>query len=131
MMHTVKQISGGILWANLHLLFWLSMIPFATAWIGENHFAPLPMMLYGIVLLLCALAYFILQYLIMKKHGPDSVLSKAIGKDSKGKLSPVFYILGIIASNYSGLIAGAFYVLVAIMWLIPDKRIERILDHSE
>lgn len=131
MMHTVKQISGGILWANLHLLFWLSMIPFATAWIGENHFAPIPMMLYGIVLLLCALAYFILQYLILKKHGPDSVLSKAIGKDSKGKLSPVFYILGIIASNYNGLIAGAFYVLVAIMWLIPDKRIERILDHSE
>ncbi|MEO4005986.1 MULTISPECIES: TMEM175 family protein [unclassified Flavobacterium] len=131
MMHTVKQISGGILWANLHLLFWLSMIPFATAWIGENHFAPLPMMLYGIVLLLCALAYFILQYLILKKHGPDSVLSKAIGKDIKGKLSPVFYILGIIASNYNGLIAGAFYVLVAIMWLIPDKRIERILDHSE
>ncbi len=131
MMHTVKQISGGILWANLHLLFWLSMIPFATAWIGENHFAPLPMMLYGIVLLLCALAYFILQYLILKKHGPDSVLSKAIGKDVKGKLSPVFYILGIIASNYNGLIAGAFYVLVAIMWLIPDKRIERILDHSE
>ncbi len=131
MMHTVKQISGGILWANLHLLFWLSMIPFATAWIGENHFAPLPMMLYGIVLLLCALAYFILQYLILKKHGPDSVLSKAIGKDIKGKLSPVFYILGIIASNYNGLIAGAFYVLVAIMWLIPDKRIERILDHTE
>jgi len=131
MMHTVKQISGGILWANLHLLFWLSMIPFATAWIGENHFAPIPMMLYGIVLLLCALAYFILQYLILKKHGPDSVLSKAIGKDIKGKLSPVFYILGIIASNYNGLIAGAFYVLVAIMWLIPDKRIERILDHSE
>ncbi|THF53202.1 DUF1211 domain-containing protein [Flavobacterium supellecticarium] len=131
MLHTVKQISGGILWANLHLLFWLSMIPFATAWIGENHFAPIPMMLYGIVLLLCALAYFILQYLILKKHGPDSVLSKAIGKDSKGKLSPVFYILGIIASNYNGLIAGAFYVLVAIMWLIPDKRIERILDHSE
>ncbi|HRB70807.1 TMEM175 family protein [Flavobacterium sp. WV_118_3] len=131
MLHTVKQISGGILWANLHLLFWLSMIPFATAWIGENHFAPIPMMLYGIVLLLCALAYFILQYLILKKHGPDSVLSKAIGNDSKGKLSPVFYILGIIASNYNGLIAGAFYVLVAIMWLIPDKRIERILDHSE
>lgn len=131
MMHTVKQISGGILWANLHLLFWLSMIPFATAWIGENHFAPIPMMLYGIVLLLCALAYFILQYLILKKHGPDSVLSKAIGSDIKGKLSPVFYILGIIASNYNGLIAGAFYVLVAIMWLIPDKRIERILDHSE
>ncbi|UUC44398.1 TMEM175 family protein [Flavobacterium cerinum] len=131
MMHTVKQVTGGILWANLHLLFWLSLIPFVTAWIGENHFAHDPMMLYGFILLMCAVAYFILQYVILKKHGPDSVLSKAIGKDIKGKLSPVFYTMGIIASHYNGLAGGAFYILVAIMWLIPDKRIERILDHSE
>ena len=131
MMHTVKQVSGGILWANLHLLFWLSLIPFVTAWIGENHFAPFPMTMYGVILLMCAVAYFILQALILKKHGPDSVLSKAIGKDIKGKLSPVFYILGIIASSFNGLIAGGFYVLVAIMWLIPDNRIEKIVAEKE
>ncbi|WP_177734314.1 TMEM175 family protein [Flavobacterium inviolabile] len=131
MMHTVKQVSGEILWANLHLLFWLSLIPFVTAWIGENHFAPFPMTMYGVILLMCAVAYFILQALILKKHGPDSVLSKAIGKDIKGKLSPVFYILGIIASSFNGLIAGGFYVLVAIMWLIPDNRIEKIVAEKE
>lgn len=128
MMHTVKQVTGGILWANLHLLFWLSLVPFVTAWIGENNFAPFPMIMYGIILLMSAIAYFILQSQILKKHGPNSVLSKAIGKDFKGKISPVLYIIGIISANFNPLFAGIMYILVALMWLIPDKRIEKIID---
>lgn len=128
MMHTVKQVTGGILWANLHLLFWLSLVPFVTAWIGENNFAPFPMIMYGIILLMAAIAYFILQSQILKKHGPDSVLSKAIGKDFKGKISPVLYIIGIISANFNPLFAGSMYIAVALMWLIPDKRIEKIID---
>ncbi len=128
MMHTVKQVTGGILWANLHLLFWLSLVPFVTAWIGENNFAPFPMILYGVILLMAAVAYFILQWQILKKHGPDSILSKAIGKDLKGKISPVLYIIGIISANFNPLFAGIMYILVALMWLIPDKRIEKIID---
>lgn len=128
MMHTVKQVTGGILWANLHLLFWLSLVPFVTAWIGENNFAPFPMILYGVILLMAAVAYFILQWQILKKHGPDSILSKAIGKDLKGKISPVLYIIGIISANFNPLFAGVMYILVALMWLIPDKRIEKIID---
>ena len=128
MMHTVKQVTGGILWANLHLLFWLSLVPFVTAWIGENNFAPFPMILYGVILLMAAIAYFILQSQILKKHGPDSVLSKAIGKDLKGKISPVLYSIGIISANFNPLFAGIMYILVALMWLIPDKRIEKIID---
>lgn len=128
MMHTVKRVSGSILWANLHLLFWLSLIPFATAWMGESHFAAVPMMLYGGMLLMAAIAYYILQYQILKKHGPDSVLSKAIGSDFKGKISPILYTLGIISANFSILISGIIYILVALMWLIPDNRIEKIID---
>ena len=128
MMHTVKRISGSILWANLHLLFWLSLVPFTTAWIGESNFAKTPMMLYGIMLLMAAIAYYILQFQILKKHGPDSVLSKAIGSDLKGKISPVLYTIGIISANFSTLISGIAYILVALMWLIPDNRIEKIID---
>jgi uncharacterized membrane protein len=128
MMQTVKQVTGGILWANLHLLFWLSLVPFVTAWIGENNFAPFPMTLYGIILLMAAVAYFMLQFQILKKHGPDSVLSKAIGSDLKGKISPVLYLIGIICANFSPLFAGIMYIAVALMWLIPDKRIEKIID---
>lgn len=128
MMHTVKQVTGGILWANLHLLFWLSLIPFVTAWIGENNFASFPMTMYGVILLMSAIAYFILQSQILKKHGPNSVLSKAIGKDLKGKISPVLYIIGIISANFNPLFAGLMYIAVALMWLIPDKRIEKIID---
>lgn len=128
MMHTVKQVTGGILWANLHLLFWLSLIPFVTAWIGENNFAPFPMTMYGIILLMAAISYFILQSQILKKHGPNSVLSKAIGKDLKGKISSVLYIIGIISANFNPLFAGLMYIAVALMWLIPDKRIEKIVD---
>jgi len=128
MMHTVKQVTGGILWANLHLLFWLSLIPFVTAWIGENNFASFPMTMYGVILLMSAIAYFILQSQILKKHGPNSVLSKAIGNDLKGKISPILYIIGIICANFNPLISGLIYIAVALMWLVPDKRIEKIID---
>ncbi len=126
MMHVVTKVNGGILWANLHLLFWLSLIPFATGWIGENNFAELPMALYGGVLLMAAIAYFILQNRILAVQGKESLLAKALGKDLKGKASPIIYIIAIISSFYSPWIAGALYVLVAFIWLIPDKRIEII-----
>lgn len=128
MMHTVKHVTGDILWANLHLLFWLSLVPFTTGWMGENNFSADSMFLYGVILLMAAIAYFILQGRIIKSHGKDSILAKAIGKDIKGKMSPVLYILGILSSFFNPWIAGFFYVLVALIWLIPDKRIEKILD---
>jgi uncharacterized membrane protein len=115
MMHTVKRVNGTILWANLHLLFWLSLIPFTT-------------MLYGVILLMNAIAYFILQRVILKHHGKDSVLSKAIGKDYKGKASIVLYIIAVLSSKYYTEISGALYILVALIWLVPDKRIEKILN---
>lgn len=131
MMHTVENVSGGILWANLHLLFWLSLIPFVTGWVGENHFAELPMALYGFVLLMAAIAYFILQNRILAVQGKDSILAKALGKDLKGKASPVLYIIAIISAFYNTWIAGVLYTLVALMWLIPDKRIEVIFRERE
>ena len=131
MMHTVKNVSGGILWANLHLLFWLSLIPFATGWLGENHLTALPLALYGFVLLMAAIAYWILQTIIIKQHGNNSVLGKAVGNDLKGKASPIIYTLGIVASFWVSWLAIAFYIFAALMWLIPDKRIEVILTHQE
>ncbi len=131
LLHTVKNVNGKILWANLHLLFWLSLIPFTTAWIGEHHFATSPMMLYGMVLLMNAIAYFILQYTIIAKHGKDSILSKALGKDFKGKTSVVLYIIAVVLTKYYTVIAGILYINVAIMWLIPDKRIEKILEEEQ
>ena len=131
MMHAVEKVSGGILWANLHLLFWLSLIPFVTGWVGENHFSELPMALYGAVLLMAALAYFILQNRILAVQGKDSLLAKALGKDLKGKASPIIYIIAIIASFYSTWIAGLLYILVALIWLIPDKRIEIFFKEKE
>ncbi len=125
MLHTVTKVSGSILWANLHLLFWLSLVPFVTGWIGENNFSPKPMALYGVILLMAAIAYVVLQGQILKNHGKDSLLAKSIGKDIKGKISPVLYILGIGSSWISEWLAGGFYVLVALIWLIPDKRIEK------
>jgi uncharacterized membrane protein len=116
-----------VLWANLHLLFWLSLFPFATGWMGENHFAPMPSALYGMVLLCAAVAYWILQQTIIATQGPNSQLKAAIGKDWKGKLSPLLYLLGIISTLWLPLLAQAFYVLVACLWLIPDKRIEHAL----
>lgn len=127
LMHTVTKVSAGILWANLHLLFWLSLVPFVTGWMGENHFMPNTMALYGIILLMAALAYFLLQSIIINSHGKDSLLAKAIGRDIKGKISPVLYILGIATSWYNPWISGAFYILVALIWLIPDKRIETVI----
>ncbi len=127
MMVTTKGVTGGILWANLHLLFWLSLIPFVTGWMGENHFAPVPMALYGVVLLMAAIAYFLLQWLILREQGSESLLAKAIGKDLKGKISPILYIMAIPAAFVNVWISGTLYVLVALMWLVPDKRIERII----
>ena len=128
MMQTVKKITGGILWAKLHLLFWLSLVPFATAWIGEHHFAAFPMLFYGFILLMCGVAYSILQGLIIKVHGQESLLSKAVGKDFKGKASVILYVIAILSTYYHEIISGIIYILVALMWLIPDKRIEKILD---
>lgn len=130
MMHTVKKVNGKILWANLHLLFWLSLIPFATAWIGENHFAPFPMMFYGIILFMNGFAYFILQIQIIKMHGKDSLLSKAIGYGFKEKASVFLYLLAIMLAYYFTIISGAIYILVALMWLIPDKRIEKVFTNE-
>ena len=131
LIHSLKNVNGKILWANLHLLFWLSLIPFTTAWIGEHHFAPFPMMLYGIVLLMNALAYFILQKLILIDHGKDSALSKAIGKDYKGKASVVLYLTAVFLTKYYVEISGAIYILVALIWLIPDKRIESTFNENK
>ena len=130
MMHTVKRVTGDILWANLHLLFWLSLVPYITGWMGETHFRPMPMALYGIVLLMAAVAYYILQTRIIANHGPDSILSKAIGNDFKGKISPILYLLAIFSTLISGWIAGGIYILVAFIWLVPDKRIEIILKNE-
>jgi uncharacterized membrane protein len=131
MMHTVKHVTGDILWANLHLLFWLSLVPFVTGWMGENHFASMPMALYGIILLMAAVAYYILQTRIISNHGPDSVLSRAIGKDFKGKISPILYVIAIGSSWISEWITGGIYILVALIWLVPDRRIEIIFKNEE
>ena len=128
LLHTVNQVSGSILWANLHLLFWLSLVPFVTGWIGENNFGAKPMALYGFIMLMAAIAYYILQSSILKKHGKDSVLAKSIGKDVKGKISPLLYVLGIATSWFSTWISAGFYILVALIWLIPDKRIEKNIN---
>ena len=123
----VRHVDGRILWANLHLLFWLSLIPFVTGWMGENHFAAWPVALYGTVLLSAAIAYVILTRVLVSYHGRDSALAKAVGKDFKGKVSVVFYAVAIPLSFVNSWLACALYVLVAVMWLIPDRRIEREL----
>jgi len=129
MLHTVQRVSGGILWANLHLLFWLSLIPFVTGWMGENHFAALPTALYGVVLLMAAIAYWILQNIIIAASGGrESLLAKAVGNDWKGKISPLLYAVAIAAAFWNQWFSDALYVLVAVMWLVPDRRIERIMD---
>jgi uncharacterized membrane protein len=127
MLHTVHEVTGGMLWANLHLLFWLSLVPFVTGWMGENHFAPVPTAVYGIVLLMAAMAYWILQRLIIRSQGPSSLLRRAIGGDWKGNLSPVFYAIGILAAWAAPYFAVAIYASVAALWLVPDRRIERVL----
>jgi uncharacterized membrane protein len=124
MLHTVTRVSAGILWANLHLLFWLSLVPFVTGWMGENHFAAPPTALYGVILLMSAIAYWVLQRTILTSLGPQSRLAAAVGRDLKGKASPVLYALAIPSAYFSRWIAGGLYVLVAMMWLVPDRRIE-------
>ena len=131
MFHSTKRVTGGILWANLHLLFWLSLLPFTTAWFGENHLAATPAAVYGFVLLMAAIAYFILQHLIIAQQGPHSLLAKAIGNDWKGKVSPLCYLAGILLAFVSPWIAIGLYVFVALLWLVPDRRIERVLAERE
>ena len=131
MLHAVQRVHGGILWANLHLLFWLSLFPFVTGWMGQNYSAALPTAFYGGVLLMAALAYLILEKLMIAAEGPDSVLAQAVGSELKGRLSLVLYALGIAAAFYSRLAAQLLYVSVALMWLIPDRRIEREIKNRE
>ena len=131
MLHATHRVTGPMLWANLHLLFWLSLVPFVTGWSGENHFAALPTACYGLVLLLAAFAYLILQRTIIASQGPDSVLARAVGTDWKGKVSPILYLIAIPAAFWHREISQAIYVLVALIWLVPDRRIERVLSSSE
>ena len=131
MLHTVKRVSGSVLWANLHLLFWLSLFPFATGWLGENHFATLPSALYGMVLLMAACAYFILQHAIISSEGEKSLLRIAVGQDRKGKASLALYVIAVIAAFWLTWVALLIYVAVAIMWLVPDRRIENALQERE
>jgi uncharacterized membrane protein len=127
LLHAVEHVDGRILWANLHLLFWLSLTPFVTAWMGENHFARGPVALYGTVMLFAAIAYFILVRTLLARHGPNSVLATALGGDFKGKISMVIYLVAIPLAFVKWWLACALYVLVSIMWLVPDRRIERTL----
>ena len=131
LLHAVGKVSGAVLWANLHLLFWLSLLPFATGWMGENHFEALPTALYGVDLLMAGIAYFVLAQTLIAAEGRDSLLARAIGTDTKGRLSLVFYIAGILASLWSPWAAQACYVLVALLWLRPDARIERTLGERD
>jgi len=124
MLHATQRINGAVLWANLHLLFWLSLVPFMTAWMGENHFSPLPTAIYGVVLLCAGIAYYVLQTTIVRAQGPHSMLAAAIGRDWKGKLSPLLYAAAIPLAFVHQLIADAIYVTVALIWLVPDRRIE-------
>jgi uncharacterized membrane protein len=130
MMSTVKYVNGQILWANLHLLFWLSLIPYVTAWMGQSHFAPQPSAFYGIVLLMASIAYHILQSQILRSHGKDSLLAKAIGRDIKGKISPLLYLFAILSTTFNEWLAGVIYLGVALIWLVPDKRIEKITKNK-
>ena len=127
MLHAVKKVNGGILWANLHLLFWLSLVPFVTNWLGENHISSIPVALYGLVLLMAALAYWVLQHLIIVSQGADSTLAKAVGRDIKGKLSLALYAIAIAVSFYLPWASIGLYVSVALMWIVPDRRIEQML----
>jgi uncharacterized membrane protein len=130
MFSVTHKVTGPILWANLHLLFWLSLVPFATAWMGENHFAAAPSALYGVVLFMAAMAFWILQQRIIASQGPRSPLRQAVGRDWKGKLSPLFYLAAIPAAFISHWIAAALYLLVALIWLVPDRRIERLVHEG-
>jgi uncharacterized membrane protein len=131
MLHVTGRVTGAILWANLHLLFWLSLVPFVTGWMGENEFAALPTALYGVVLLMAAIAYYLLQLAIIADQGTGSVLKRAIGTDIKGKVSPILYLIAIPAAFHVQWLAEAIYVGVAFMWLVPDRRIERVIATTD
>jgi uncharacterized membrane protein len=131
MLQTSHKVTGPMLWANLHLLFWLSLFPFATGWMGANHFAAAPSAFYGAVLLMAAIAYWILQQLIIASQGPDSLLKKAVGSDWKGKVSPLIYLMAIPTAFWAHWISQGLYVLVALVWLVPDRRIEKALAGRE
>jgi TMEM175 potassium channel family protein len=131
MLHVTERVTGGILWANLHLLFWLSLVPFVTAWMGENEFAPIPTAAYGVPLLMAGVAYYVLQQLIIASQGPASVLRVAIGNDWKGKVSPVCYASAIPLALKWPIVAGLIYAGVAVIWLVPDRRIERMVERVE
>ena len=126
--HLVRHVDGAMLWANMHLLFWLSLVPFATGWMGENDFAPVPTAAYGVTLLMPALAWQVMQWTIIRGQGVDSALARAVGRDLKGKISPALYLAGIALAFVDARIAGALYLLVALFWLIPDRRIERLVQ---
>ncbi|MBT0570188.1 DUF1211 domain-containing protein [Curvibacter sp. CHRR-16] len=131
LLHAAKHVSASVLWANLHLLFWLSLFPWATGWMGENHFAALPSAAYGFVLLMAAIAYYLLQRAIVATDGEHSPLQHALGADWKGKLSPVLYLVGMLSAFEVNWLSQALYVLVALLWLVPDKRIERVVHHAD
>jgi uncharacterized membrane protein len=130
MLHATTTVTGAMLWANLHLLFWLSLFPFATGWMGENHFTSLPTALYGAVLLMAAIAYYLLERTIIRAQGPESILQQAVGRDWKGKLSPLLYVAAIVATLLSPVISQLIFVVVALIWLIPDRRIENVLPRK-
>jgi uncharacterized membrane protein len=131
MLHAVNKVNGSMLWANLHLLFWLSLVPFTTGWMGENHFASAPSALYGFILLMAGTAYWILQQLIIQSQGPGSILKEAIGGDWKGKLSPPLYLVAILCAFWSPWVSQGIYTLAALLWFAPDRRIERKLSGNE
>ena len=131
LLHATSRVTGGILWANLHLLFWLSLFPFATAWVGENEFAPMPSAIYGGVLMMAALAWFILQTLIVRVQGANGILKRALGSDWKGKLSPALYLAGIVSAFCVTGLAQAIYLVAALVWLVPDRRIEKALAQEK
>ncbi|MCQ8183199.1 TMEM175 family protein (plasmid) [Methylomonas sp. MED-D] len=128
LLQTCQKVTGSILWANLHLLFWLSLFPFTTAWMGENHFAAIPTMAYGVVLLMAAIAYILLQYLIIVSQGTNSLLKRSVGSDWKGKSSPLIYLIATLSTFWSPWLAQGLYVLVALLWLVPDRRIENVMS---
>jgi uncharacterized membrane protein len=127
LLHATTTVTGAVLWANLHLLFWLSLFPFATGWMGENHFSALPTAIYGLVLLMASIAYYVLQQVIIHAQGPDSIVKRAVGRDWKGKLSPVMYLAAIVATLLWPWVSEALFVITALIWLIPDRRIEKVL----
>ena len=126
--HVVERVNGAVLWANLHLLFWLSLVPFVTAWMGENHFAPAPVAVYGVVLLGAGCAYFTMARVLLASHAPDSLLARALGTDRKGRISLLFYVMAIAAAFRLPWLSGILYGVVAVIWLVPDRRIERLLS---